>query len=996
MNVAQMKQIYWKEYRTQRSIWLGITLMVVVLQAIVYAMMPQNANNPLETLMGIGAILTTFYALASAGVLFAGEREEETDGWLMILPTSRLSLVSGKVLWLLSSWVIAIGLTCFTAYLPYWGMEWGTGKPESHALNMLRYGGSMVAWGIFFSLLCRHVYSSIALATIAFLISASMIQFIAGLMDVLTGVAIVGSVVVGRHWLSSDRLVALPQFGIWADKFNLERALASSIESSPGWKMFRRQLWLEWRNAKWVVAGLGVFTFCGVIVVGTFEILISMCCYLPLVLGLMSYRGEHRYEQYRFRGNRGVSPLAVWSAKQIVWLGSLFVALSVVLILALSHVSSYSEGYRRLATQLMIADGFYPEYLMQNWSESLQFALVFWSGLSLVLYTSAQTCSLLISRGVSAALVAIVAAVLVVSLGTVTIMFDVPRLIAFYFPAFCLFGFSLWQTSRLMSERIESRDWWQTIGVLSTLGVVCSSSWVVWRLTEITMPDVFAGLVALIPVIVFLKVSIAGGFLFLFVLLTTLFAFRQKLDAFTLFIGWASLHIGSSVLFAGIAISESQMEPPHAADLAWLTDQEAKETDKQYRELALQMTPIPQLMDKVEDGDDLEDKTQEVFRGQRDPSEEQLNWLKDHQTELDQLLDITRRKGCAPDGEERFWRLHDRLAPLLQLSAVQAEREGDLESAWGFHLAFLRMQGHALDRQSPMKRSFVLSYVNQLYQIDLRRWLNHPQQTSELLAKAANEFTEIIEQTDKFKDAIATQNIIQRQSISENSLGNWEGGDSYEELAQKISQGLYHLPWEAARAQAMLKQVNDHQSDLAKGLQTGENRLYYQEIASPEMERYGYYSWPRFETYPAWENWGARSSRPTRSDLLWQHTQTTTLFTPSFIEKFGQPPNRGEWYLIDELNWIRGQRLFLLALAFRAAELETGDRPDSLMQLATGTDAASVKKVLADGEKLTGKIWNRRANQYIVKEYEHLTFRLYYDPISDRPFQMEVIERWLN
>jgi len=49
MNVAQMKQIYWKEYRTQRSIWLGITLMIVVLQAILYAMMPQNANNPLET-----------------------------------------------------------------------------------------------------------------------------------------------------------------------------------------------------------------------------------------------------------------------------------------------------------------------------------------------------------------------------------------------------------------------------------------------------------------------------------------------------------------------------------------------------------------------------------------------------------------------------------------------------------------------------------------------------------------------------------------------------------------------------------------------------------------------------------------------------------------------------------------------------------------------------------------------------------------------------------
>jgi ABC-type transport system involved in multi-copper enzyme maturation permease subunit len=115
---AQAKHIFWKEYRTQRSIWLGITLIIVVLQSLVYAMMPQNANDPLETLMSIGAILTTFYALASAGVLFAGEREEETDCWLMILPTSKSSLFGGKLFWLLCSWLLALGVTSLTGYLP--------------------------------------------------------------------------------------------------------------------------------------------------------------------------------------------------------------------------------------------------------------------------------------------------------------------------------------------------------------------------------------------------------------------------------------------------------------------------------------------------------------------------------------------------------------------------------------------------------------------------------------------------------------------------------------------------------------------------------------------------------------------------------------------------------------------------------------------------------------------------------------------------------------
>jgi hypothetical protein len=277
------------------------------------------------------------------------------------------------------------------------------------------------------------------------------------------------------------------------------------------------------------------------------------------------------------------------------------------------------------------------------------------------------------------------------------------------------------------------------------------------------------------------------------------------------------------------------------------------------------------------------------------------------------------------------------------------------------------------------------------------RWLNHPQQTPELLAKAAHDYEYIIRRrTNWLGNAYATQNIIQRQSISENSLGEWEGGDGYEELAQRVSQGLYLLPWESARARTMLKQVNDHQSKLADGLRTGENRLYYEEIASPDMDRYGYHRWPQFQIYPAWENWRTRNSHPSQSDLLWQHAQTTTLFTPSFIENFGVPPLRSEWMLIEELNWIRVQRLFLLALAFRAAELETGARPDSLMQLATETNSAAVGEILAEGEKLTGEIWNRRANQYIVKEFQHLGFRLYYDPISDRAFQMEIIEQWLN
>lgn len=1014
MNVAQMKQIYWKEYRTQRSIWLGITLMIVVLQAIVYAMMPQNANNPLETLMGIGAILTTFYALASAGVLFAGEREEETDGWLMILPTSRLSLVSGKVLWLLSSWVIAIGLTCFTAYLPYWGMEWGTGKPESHALNMLRYGGSMVAWGLFFSLICKRVYSAIAFATIAFLISASMIQFMAGLMDLLSLMAIVGSVVVGRHWLSSDRLVALPQFAIWADKFNLERALASSIESSPGWKMFRRQLWLEWRNARYVAIGL----FLGLLMTlffvhyvdtsmaGTTHCILVFAV-LPLLVGTMTYRGEQYRDAYRFQANVGVSSIAVWCSKHLVWGGVLFLLIAPFSLPFLFFVNpaiknSRLDQFRREFFQMLpLPENALPWLLSEVYDQSAWQTMALWLSVAAFMYAVGHVCSLLLRRSVSCLLVAMAVGTILSLHLFATVLLNVPLPIAIGLPVFAMLVFTTWRTGGWLEEKNDWKEWRRMISVALLLTLFCASSWTMWRMYQITYLPFHTGVMAFLPITGLFTISVAGFFMTLLVGFGLLIVLRRKLTVSRLFVSLCVVHITCTAIC--MASFAAKVEPPDPGLITTLTPtQDAVETGNRYRELELLVTE--EMPMEIPADQDSHDYWSSFWKGDLQITAEQEAWLDANESVFNKVIANTQRPTCAPEnlfdindwGDHKILRTGElqRLYSLLRLKALVLEKQGDLNAAWEIHHAILNFHRQLSRHQLPQIRSWNLSYCRTYLQQDFVRWVNHADQDSTLMMLAALQFSECLDSFSSLKVAFELESTHRQWVVDGNMLGLWGSGNNNVKDWPVYLNQLIHSKWptEESRAMLMLQQIGDRQEKMSQYLGNGKYYQFSYEIAAEIEDPFDPLQNRRVFISRSW------NSAIEESNAFWQLAASTPVIQASetgHITGLPTPIMRPSYTLLEELNWLRYQRLTYLSLALRIAELEGYANLKSLDELvALKSEHPNVAIILNAAEQ---RFNQKGRTDYNLDTNESLKMHyLYHDPVARNLLDMPLVKTFLN
>ena len=113
-------------------------------------------------------------------------------------------------------------------------------------------------------------------------------------------------------------------------------------ESLPAWRReARRLLWLEWRSARRVVTFLGLAVITLVVSQRLFakssdELLMVESVLLPAVIafvfGVWSFQGQQSERQFRSFAGHGVSPVAMWLAKQGVWFTA---TLSAILVTAL-------------------------------------------------------------------------------------------------------------------------------------------------------------------------------------------------------------------------------------------------------------------------------------------------------------------------------------------------------------------------------------------------------------------------------------------------------------------------------------------------------------------------------------------------------------------------------------------------------------------------------------------------------------------------------------
>ncbi|MEX0727689.1 MAG: ABC transporter permease, partial [Planctomycetaceae bacterium] len=353
MNISHNQifwRLMWKEYRSQRGLWIGVAVLAVFVQAVMLAVL-RNEREVIASLYGVAWFLPILYALASSAVLFAAEKEDGTFELLRTLPVTPLRLFVGKMSFCLVTCVGMILLLNALAWIMASGnipsLDW------RDATNLAEFFPAVLVVGVFFSLMMNRVLN-VLVATI-------LTVMVLNLNDMhlvkWTGIAafLLADVWLVRRWFLDGSLVQ-ERIGELVSHIPLrvpflrtaELAHAKAETSPLWWRTWKRALWLEYRHARrtifvWFPLALlliaisrATYNFIGV----DFSYIIVPIA--PLFLGLAVFRGHQQEGRIRFLTEQGVPPQLVWANAQLVW-GSI-VAVLLIVIAIFGVMVPYSIG----------------------------------------------------------------------------------------------------------------------------------------------------------------------------------------------------------------------------------------------------------------------------------------------------------------------------------------------------------------------------------------------------------------------------------------------------------------------------------------------------------------------------------------------------------------------------------------------------------------------------------------------------------------------------
>src|SRR5580700_12318289 len=102
MHDLDATRIFWKEWRAQRSFWLGLLGLAIGLEFLLVVVPPMwrphvDPIDQLRVFQTLGIILSCAFATGSAAIAFAGEVESKTKGLLQRIPLRTRDLLAGKL-----------------------------------------------------------------------------------------------------------------------------------------------------------------------------------------------------------------------------------------------------------------------------------------------------------------------------------------------------------------------------------------------------------------------------------------------------------------------------------------------------------------------------------------------------------------------------------------------------------------------------------------------------------------------------------------------------------------------------------------------------------------------------------------------------------------------------------------------------------------------------------------------------------------------------------
>ncbi len=403
MHNLDATRIFWKEWRAQRSFWLGLLGLAIGLEILltfgVPLLRPTNAFEQFRFHQGLVVVLACSFATGSAAIAFAGEVEAKTKGLLQQVPVRARDLLAGKLtfslagsyslfvaLWLLGSFMLSESWAVATSRSIRIAMAEGASqrdldeirirgavqvKPEDSAIGNRAFLENLpgplafVVVGSLFSLILSDVLLTVLIAGVstAALLAIPVVRENPVVQCALIAVAVVCDFALTRRWLidaGAARWRLVPTLSFPRPVLHWRRLSAEhsrtleSTRSAVAWRRAAGSLiWKEFRQA-WPLCLAILLIGLGAIVLtrfydhsswgyGAADIISCLMLVTPLLPGVAAVRAERRGRAFQLLAHHGVAADGFLLCKHLVWL-VLSLATFVTILLADGTLCSFVQS----------------------------------------------------------------------------------------------------------------------------------------------------------------------------------------------------------------------------------------------------------------------------------------------------------------------------------------------------------------------------------------------------------------------------------------------------------------------------------------------------------------------------------------------------------------------------------------------------------------------------------------------------------------------------
>lgn len=406
MNRQMALRILWKEYRTQRSMWLFLFATCFAIQVIV-ALSVEVAADSLDNQLIIGTLFAFFFVVASSSTTFSSESEDGTQIRLLSFGVSPSWTLSLKLAHLgaaacLMLAIVAVAASAFSGESAWTSRPFRSSiimQPPIHfqfdeELALCFLGTASV--GVVCSLMLTRSLAAVACSALSVYGIRTILNEIKHALGLnisqalFMGYTILCFIVVLDYWLmarwfrnskqphsfsefAKGSVRLLLSFGSRRERANdriietlSEIAGSDAIDQLAPSRSLRRLhavsgqapsrafRFLRWKEVTetrryflWVAAAYLFFAVLMPFIdpTGTTWAHVAAFFYFvgAVALGLCTFRGEQRGGAYRFLTHRGIAPSMVWLSKLSVWLPRL--AISSLLIFTIVVVLAEPSSF---------------------------------------------------------------------------------------------------------------------------------------------------------------------------------------------------------------------------------------------------------------------------------------------------------------------------------------------------------------------------------------------------------------------------------------------------------------------------------------------------------------------------------------------------------------------------------------------------------------------------------------------------------------------------